>query len=352
MKIRKILFIIFMIVLILTGCHREGSQDSSSEKRKNNSLPNGKEDITIAFLYQDLENEWWVSSHQAITMTLKERGISVIERNAHADADIQLAQAKEMVELGVDGILIIAQDGNSAVEISRYLNEKETPVGVFGLPPSSKESNAIVVLPEEYVNAKRLMSYLTDLARRRFETTGQKATPILIIGDLKDPNAVNRRRAFKDVYDENRDIFNDLVEVPSKWDAATCLANLESAVAANPEVDFLYTSSDFFYPQIRAVLEPLGKWKPIDDPNHVIIGGIDGDLTAGRLMDQEIVDATAVHDLNGMADAIVDRLIASIIEGESTPEYWMYIEGFTLTQENLNERRMEMWGNILREQLN
>jgi len=70
------------------------------------------------------------------------------------------------------------------------------------------------------------------------------------------------------------------------------------------------------------------------------------------LMDQGIVDATAVHDLNGMADAIVDRLITSIIDDEESPEYWMYIEGFTLTQENLNKRRMEMWGNILREQLN
>jgi len=344
MKIQEILVIIFMVSLILSGCQKKGGQD--------NSFENEKENITIAFLYQDLENEWWISSHQAITTTLSERGIKVIEKNSHGDSERQLSQAKEMAALGVDGLLVIAKDGISAVQISSYLNEKEIPVGVFGLPPSSKESNAIVVLPEEYTNAKRLMTYLTNLALRRFETTGEKATPILIIGDLKDPNAVNRRRAFKDVYNENSDIFNDVIEVPSKWDAATCLANLESAVAANPEVNFIYTSSDFFYPQIRAVLEPIGKWKPIDDPNHVIIGGIDGDLTAGRLMDQGIVDATAVHDLNGMADAIVDRLITSIIDDEESPEYWMYIEGFTLTQENLNKRRMEMWGNILREQLN
>ncbi len=352
MKIRKILFIIVLISLILSGCQKEGSQDSFTAKLRVKSSGIEREDITIAFLYQDLENEWWVSSHQAITTALGERGVRVIERNSHGDSERQLAQAKEMADLGVDGVLVIAQDGVSAVQISRYLNEEEIPVGVFGLPPSSKESNAIVVLPEEYTNAKRLMTYLTDLARRRFETTGVKASPLLIIGDLKDPNAVNRRRACKDVYNENRDIFNDLVEVPSKWDAATCLANFESAVAANPEVDFILTSSDFFYPQIRAVLEPIGKWEPIGDPKHVIMGGIDGDLTAGRLMEQGIVDATAVHDLNGMADAIIDRLITSIIEGEVTPEYWMHIEGFTLTQENLEDRRMEMWGNILREQLN
>jgi ABC-type sugar transport system substrate-binding protein len=352
MKIRKILPLMYLMLLILSGCQKAGNQDYSSVRLKNNASCGEKEEITLAFLYQDLENEWWISSHQAITTALSERGIRVIERNSHGDSERQLAQAKEIAALGVDGVLMIAQDGVSAVHISSYLNEKKIPVGVFGLPPSSKESNAIVVLPEEYANAKRLMTYLTDLARRRYEATQEKAVPILIIGDLKDPNAVNRRRAFKDVYDENRDIFHDLVEVPSKWDAATCLANLESAVAANPEVDFIFTSSDFFYPQIRAVLESIGKWEPIGDPNHVIMGGVDGDLTAGRLMDQGIVDATAVHDLNGMADAIVDRLITSIIEGEGTPEYWMHIEGFTLTQENLDERRMEMWGNILREQLN
>src|SRR6056297_1134446 len=86
MKIQEILVIIFMASLILSGCQKKGGQD--------NSFENEKENITIAFLYQDLENEWWISSHQAITTTLSERGIKVIEKNSHGDSERQLSQAK------------------------------------------------------------------------------------------------------------------------------------------------------------------------------------------------------------------------------------------------------------------
>ena len=33
-------------------------------------------------------------------------------------------------------------------------------------------------------------------------------------------------------------------------------------MTANPEVDFLFTSSDFLFPTIQGVLEPMGKWVP------------------------------------------------------------------------------------------
>jgi ABC-type sugar transport system substrate-binding protein len=308
----------------------------------------GGKKITIAFLFQDLETEFWVASHKAITETLRGKGIEVLERNANEDANRQLEQAKDAIAMKVDGVLMIPQDGDSAVTIAQVLNSAGIPVGVFGRPPSSKNAKTIVALPEEYPNASRMMTHLTKVAREKFVATKKKITPLCIVGDLGDPNAVNRRKAFMDIYNANRDIYNDVVEVPSKWDAATCLANLQSAMQANPQVDLVYVSSDFLYPQVRAVLEPMGKWKPIGDPNHVILGGVDGDLTAGRLMDQKIVDATASHDLYGMADAMMTKLVEAITKGVKTPEEWMSIDGFTLTQENMAQRRMDMWGNKLR----
>ncbi|TVR05557.1 MAG: hypothetical protein EA403_02285, partial [Spirochaetaceae bacterium] len=38
--------------------------------------------ITIAFLFQDLETEFWVAGHHAITTTLRGLDVRVIERNA------------------------------------------------------------------------------------------------------------------------------------------------------------------------------------------------------------------------------------------------------------------------------
>lgn len=139
-------------------------------------------------------------------------------------------------------------------------------------------------------------------------------------------------------------MFKKPIEVPTKWDAVTTLANLEAALQVEPAVDFIFTSSDFLYPQIKAVLEPLGKWKPIGDAGHVILGGLDGDSTAYRLMQEGYVDATGVQDLFFEADAIMEALLDAIEKGQAKPEKWIQDPGFALTQENMAEREMDMWG--------
>jgi ABC-type sugar transport system substrate-binding protein len=194
---------------------------------------------------------------------------------------------------------------------------------------------------------EQAVSYMAEQAKK----LGRKVTPLIVVGDLGDRNAVARRQGFLNVIQRNPDLFNNVIEVPSKWDAATALANLEAALRANPDVDLIFTSSDFLYPQVRAVLQPLGKWKKIKEPGHVILGGLDGDTRAARWMEQGYVDATGVQDLFYEADVLLNALLRAIKAGEKTPEKWMDDPGFALTQENMAERKMDMWGfKILGEQ--
>ena len=74
----------------------------------------GEEQTTICFGFQDLEAEFWVAAHKVITETLSEQGVKVIERNASQDANRQLEQIRDAIAQGVDGIIIIPQDGQSA----------------------------------------------------------------------------------------------------------------------------------------------------------------------------------------------------------------------------------------------
>ena len=92
---------------------------------------------TICFAFQDLETEFWVAGHQAITSTLEERGHTVIERNANEDANRQLEQVRDCIAQGVDGIIIIPQDGESAVTIVGEAQDNDVPIAVFNRPGSA-----------------------------------------------------------------------------------------------------------------------------------------------------------------------------------------------------------------------
>jgi inositol transport system substrate-binding protein len=235
---------------------------------------------TICFAYQDLETEFWVAGHKAIVETLNGLGLDVIERNANEDANKQLEQVKDCIAQGVDGIIIIPQDGESAVTIVGEANKAGIPIAVFNRPPANDSNPTLVIVANNEVITQQAVEHMALEAKK----LGRKVTPLIMVGDLGDPNAVGRRQGFYNVIEANPDLFNEVIEVPTKWDGATALANLEAAMQANAEVDMIFTSSDFMYPQIRSVLEPLGKWKKIGEEGHMILGGLDGDSRDCQLM--------------------------------------------------------------------
>lgn len=333
-RLLAIMLVTVFSLSVIAGCGKSTEKQAETSDKK----------LTIAFCFQDLETEFWVAGHKAITETLKEKGIEVLERNANEDANKQLEQVKDAVAQKVDGIIIIPQDGESAVSIAAVANKAGIPIGVFNRPPSNKDSKSIVVVADNEKIAEQTVEYMAEEAKK----LGRKVNPLIMVGDLGDPNAVGRRQGFMNVIEKYPDLFNKPIEVPTKWDAATGLANLKSAMQANPDVDFLFTSSDFLFPQIKAVLEPMGKWTKIGDKNHVILGGLDGDSAAGKLIDDGFIDGTGVQDLYFEAEAIMNSILEAIEKGEKTPEKWIDDPGFALTQGNLAERRMDMWGNKLR----
>ncbi|MBM4026187.1 MAG: sugar ABC transporter substrate-binding protein [Planctomycetes bacterium] len=321
------LLVALSLIIIGSSCSRRGGAG---------------EQTTICFGFQDLETEFWVAAHKAITETLRAKGIRVIERNANEDANRQLEQIRDAIAQDVDGIIIIPQDGESAVTIVGEANRAGVPIAVFNRPPSSRDNPALVIVADNEKIAEEAVAYMAQVARDTGQ--GRKWTPLIVVGDLGDRNAVARRKGFFNVIEKDPDLFHKPIEVPSRWDPQTTLANLEAALQANPTVDFLFTSSDFLYPQIRAVLAPLGKWKKIGEPGHVILGGLDGDSTAYKLMEEGYVDATGVQNLFFEAEAIMDALLDAIEKGLKTPEKWIEDPGFALTQANRTERAKDMWG--------
>jgi ABC-type sugar transport system substrate-binding protein len=301
---------------------------------------------TICFAFQDLETEFWVAGHKAITTTLADKGIDVVERNANEDANKQLEQVNDCIAQDVDGIILIPQDGESATTIVSTAQDADVPIAVFNRPPSDT-SKGIVVVADNATIAKAAVDYMIELADAKMKATGEKLTPLIMVGDLGDPNAVGRKDGFYAAVNARPELFNDVIEVATEWDAATALANLEAAMTANPNVDFLFTSSDFLFPTIRSVLEPRGKWVTKDDPNHVIMGGLDGDATACKLIKDGFVDATGVQDLYFEAESAMNAILATIEAGDAQPNEVIPDPGFALTGGNLAEREMDMWGCVL-----
>ena len=308
------------------------------------TLGTGAQAANICFSFEDLETEFWVAGHMAITTTLTEGGHTVIERNSNGDANRQLEQINDCIAQGVDGIIIIPQDGETAVTVVQTAQDNDIPIAVFNRPPSDT-SRGIVVVADNATIAQQAVDFVAQKAMEQI--TDRPIQPLIIVGDLGDPNAVGRKDGFYAALAQYGDKFAPPIEVASEWDAATALANLEAAITSSPEVDLIFTSSDFLFPTIRSVLEPRGMWAPRGEDGHVLLAGLDGDATACQLIKDGYVDATGVQDLYFEAESAMNAILAAIEAGETQPNEVIEDPGFALTADNIGEREMDMWGCIL-----
>ncbi|MBV5323320.1 substrate-binding domain-containing protein, partial [bacterium] len=83
----------------------------------------GEKKYTICFAFQDLETEFWMAGHKAITETLAAKGYEVVEVNSGSDANKQLEQVKNCIAQKVDGIMVIPVDGSIALKLIAEANK-------------------------------------------------------------------------------------------------------------------------------------------------------------------------------------------------------------------------------------
>jgi ABC-type sugar transport system substrate-binding protein len=115
-----------------------------------------------------------------------------------------------------------------------------------------------------------------------------------------------------------------------------------NALQANPDISFIFTSSDFLFPSIVSALKGAGKYHKIGTPDHVILGGFDGDATAYQMLKDGFLDATGVQDVYFEATQCVQAIL-DLRAGKSPPEL-IRDPGFVIHQGNLKDKAAHMWG--------
>lgn len=353
-KLISIMLVFAMIASMMVGCSKKSEttvkNDSEGVKQEDNSTGETKTDVklTFAFCFQDLETQFWVASYDYAIKTFKDQGIDVIEYNGNQDPNKQLEQVNDAIAQGVDAILCVPQDSDSAITIAKAANDANIPIAFINREPSSYDGiKSIAAVADNKEIAYQAGKYLVEQAKAKFDKTGEKIVVGHMIGDLGDNNAVLRKEGFEKALAEQPDIFGDVVEIATEWDANTALANLKSALQSNPDISLIFCGSDFLYPQIQVSLEPLGLWNKVGDDKHIILGAVDGDAGAGKLMDEGYVDATAVQDVYFETGACITALVKAVKAGEKQPNERIIDPGFALTQQNMADRHDDMWGNVV-----
>jgi ABC-type sugar transport system substrate-binding protein len=301
---------------------------------------------TIAVLFDGLYSPFWVAGLDVIKQDLTRRGYEMVQAISDKDDNRQFEQVRAMLARKVDGIIIVQTDSNAVIPAIKAANDAHVPMVHFNRPPAKTDAFSVAVVADNRSITNATVEHMVKVAREK----GGKYKAAILIGNLGDPNAIGRRDGFFDVVDKNKDIIDVVARIPTEWNADVAFAGLTNAFQANPDINFLFTSSDFMFPQIVQVMKTRNKFQPIGHKDHVIFGGFDGDATAYELLKDKYLDADGVQDLFKEAELAVNAIV-DLQEGK-TVDRVLLDPGFAIHQANLEQARDRMWGYSIYKQKN
>jgi ABC-type sugar transport system substrate-binding protein len=297
--------------------------------------------LTIGVAFETLQTEFWVAAWNKLRADSAARGITMFEAVADGDPNKQFEQVRTFINRRVDGIILVPKDGKTVIPMIRAANAAGIPVVLFNRPADRTDAVHTTIAPDNLSITRQTVAYLVEQARQ----SGQKAKAAILLGDLSDVNAIGRRDGFEAAVAGAGDAVEVVARVPTEWNQEKALAGFQSALQAHPDIDFVFTSSDFMLPSIKSALSGIGRWKKTGEPGHVLLAGFDGDPTAYRMMVDGYLDATGVQDVFWEAEQAI-KVIEEAKAGKAPPAR-LDDPGFAITQTNMQSLSGRMWGAVM-----
>ena len=298
----------------------------------------GPKQMTIGVSFETLQTEYWVAGFEAIKTELKKRDIAMVEAIADGDANRQLEQVNNFIARGVDGIIAVPKDAKTIIPMIKAANAANIPIVLYNRPADKTDAKSVAVVADNRGITKATVQYMCEQAKK----SGKKYKALLLMGDLGDINAIGRRDGFEDAVKGYSDIIEVVARVPTEWNQEKALAGVTNALQAHPDINFIFTSSDFLFPSIISALKNAGKYKKMGEDGHVLMGGFDGDATAYQMLKDGYLDADGVQNVYFESEAAVQAVL-DLKAGKPVAEL-IRDPGFVIHQSNLNEMSAKMWG--------
>ncbi len=279
--IKRIFFCFLSVILIasfcLTGCGKSAS------------------DVKIGVSFGVGAAARWPMEQQYMEERAKELGIQIETRlNTTDEPKTQLEDCKEMIDSGIDVLILVPRDVNKTEEILNYAKEKKIKVVDYARVILGNSADLFVGYDSEKIG-QSMGQYLAELV--------YEGDYIILQGDPSDYNATLLNKGALHYIDPIRDNINVILEeaVPG-WSADEAKQMVKDAVAANGnKVDAILAPNDKIAGACAEALSELGVTK------HVVITGMDAELDAAKRLVAGTQDMTVYMDLKDLARTAVDE---------------------------------------------
>ena len=275
----------FSLLIILFAASLILNLASCSKARK----PIGDRAPIIGFSLDSLVVERWRRDVDSFTKAAHDLGAEVVLRVANQDANTQISQVKELLNQGIDALVIIPNDAEKLTEVCREAKRRGVPVMSY----DRLVHNADVDLYISFDNEK-----VGSLQAQAASEAVPSGTYIIVNGAITDNNAFMINKGFHAVLDPL--IQSGRVHLageiwPSDWISDEVRTRFETLLQPGQRIDAVLCGNDMLAETVISVLSEnrmVGK---------TIVTGQDAELAACQRIAEGSQFATIYKPIDALA---------------------------------------------------
>jgi len=296
-------------------------------------------DITIGYAGPTLTNAFFVGLEKGVKDGAAQQGFKLKETNANGDASQQFNDAVNLLNQGVDVLVLTPIDSNGITPAVQQANQKGVPV--FTLDRGSNGGTITSFVETDNVSAgKQAAAWIGEQMTARYGTA--KGNVVDLQGLIGTTAAKSREEGFQ----AGIKALPGLTVVANQeggFDQEKSLNAMTNILQAQPQIDAIFGANDDNTVGALRAIDGANRFKPIGDKAHIFIIGLDGTAQALDAIRQGKQDATISQNPIKMAERSMGFVKDLMVDGKTVPahDYWPTI---LIDKKNIDSPEVQKYG--------
>ncbi|MEU4673444.1 sugar ABC transporter substrate-binding protein [Amycolatopsis sp. NPDC023774] len=293
--------------------------------------------VTIGYSTYTLSNPFFAGMQKGLDAGTQKYGYKLVTTNSNGDAAQQVTDIQNLISRGVNYILLSPADGKAIAPAVSAADMAHVPIISIAdsvIPPIT----ATITIDDVKAGSDAVDRIAAELKARKGSATGKVVD---IQGILGTPSATRREEGFR----RQLAHYPGLQVVAAQdggYDTAKSNALMVDILQANPQIDAVFAANDAEAVGVSAAIKSQGRFKPVGDPGHIIVIGVDGSKPAVEDVRAGVQDASISQNPIKMMQKAVDT-VADLEAHKSVPKQIDWPSA-TITKESIDSSEVKSYG--------
>lgn len=265
-------------------------------------------DLTVGFLMPDGDGSRWPTDLKYLQEAADKYNATVISKNADNDENIQIKHATEVLEAGIDVLIVVSVNANTAAAIVREAHNYNVPVIAYDRLVKNSDLDYYITFEGAQIAKLMVDHAIAKVPRGNY---------VMLWGDPGDVNAISIMNAQNEYLEPH--IKSGAVNLIYKgfidnWTAENAYHTMTRVLTmTDQKIDVVLTSYDGL---ARGALQAIK-----EHPSHdvKVLTGQDAEIEALKAMLNDDLSLTVYKSIKTLAGSAMD-LAAKLAKGEKIDE--------------------------------